>query len=155
MALKKDEPKGKVAKGAKKGQQGTGYGQEVRKAKGEEKKAFRQAGGRKEAKKGTLVGIYDEGKGARLYNTPVSNVEYAQKFVKRTNTKSEEGLKSAKQNFQNRAGGSSASEIARQENADFYGATRFGRRMVKKASKANPGISTSGGFSTATSKKKK
>lgn len=147
---KKDDP---VAKKAKRGNQGVGYGQEMRKATKEEKQAFRQAGGRKEAKKGNLVGIYDESKGARLYNKETLNPVNDQ-FITRTHTKGEMGKQSAKVSNQGRSGGAGAKEIARQENSDFYGATRFGRRMTRKATKAG-GAGISGGFTKAQSKKSK
>lgn len=129
-------------------------GKYVRKATREEKKAFRSQGGRKLTKEGKLVEVYSTEKGGRLATTSNSG-----STPSRTNTKSRSGKKSTvgTAGYGSSVGQKEAvkATIAKEENAAFYGDTRFGQRQVKKALRKNPGVGVSGGFVKGNPKKKK
>lgn len=126
----------------------------MRKATGEERKAFRSVGGRKLVKEGKLPEIYSEEKGGRLVTSKNSGATAA-----RTNTKSLTGKKSTADSgmrqYGSSPGAAKKATIAQTENAAFYGDTKKGQRIVKKAGKVNPGISSTSGFVKAPLKKKK
>lgn len=128
-------------------------GKYVRKATREEKKTFRSQGGRKLAKEGKLVEVYSAEKGGRLATTQNSGTTPS-----RTNTKGITGKKSTVETkgYRSSVGQKEAvkATISQQENAAFYGDTRFGQRQVKKALKKNPGVGISGGFTKGSPKKK-
>lgn len=125
----------------------------MRKITPDERKALRVTGARKEAKKGNLVGIYSEDKGGRLVTSGNSG-----RTAARTNTTSLAGKKSTADSgsaYGSSPGANKKAEIARIENSAVYGDTKKGQRLVRKATKANPGVSTTSGFKTATMKRKK
>lgn len=133
-----------MSKDEKKPKAGLGHST-MRKATRDEKKAFRSQGGRKLAKGGQLVEMYSAEKGGRLATSSNSG-----STPSRTNTKSRSGKKSTVGTF---GYGSSVgqkeavkSTIAKEENAAFYGDTKFGQRQVNRAKRANPSASASGSY---------
>jgi hypothetical protein len=117
----------------------------ARKATPQERQAVRATGARKEARKGNLSEIYSEEKGGRLVTSKNSGSTAA-----RTNTKSLSGKKSTADSgsaYGSSPGANKKKSIAQMENDAFYGDTKLGQRLVKKAKKV-PGSSAAMGGST-------
>jgi hypothetical protein len=131
---------------------GNGRNTTMRKATRDEKKAFRAVGGRKVVKQGGLPEIYSAEKGGRLVTSKNSGTT-----ASRTNTKSMTGKKSTADSGlgMTAPGAGKKKTIAEIENASFYGDTKKGQRLVKRATRVNPGVATSTGFIKTPLKKKK
>lgn len=142
---KDDKIKGK----GKSGKTGVGYTTEMRKVKKEERIAVRGTGARKEARKGNLVAIYDEDKGARLATSRNSGATVASVT---------EATRSTGNNTTQGPAGPSPSKNKRESatanaNRSFYGDTKLGKKLVRKAiRKGSAGVS--GTFSKATVKER-
>jgi hypothetical protein len=139
MATTKDGEKPKKTKRTgKSGSIGIGYTTQMRKATKDERIAVRGTGARKAARKGELTAIYTEDKGGRVATSRNSGTSV---------TPMTEATRSVGQNTTQSAYGSSPNKYKRESvtaeaNRSFYGDTKLGRRLVKKAvRKGSPGIS--------------
>jgi hypothetical protein len=145
ISKKKDDDK----KGGKSGKTGVGHTTKMRKATKEERIAVRGTGARKQARKGNLVAVYDEDKGARLATSRNSGATVASVT---------EATRSTGSNTTQGYGGASPSKNKRESataeaNRSLYGDTKLGRKLVKKATrKGSAGVS--GSFSKAEVKKR-
>lgn len=148
--MKKDGDKPKKIKGeGKRGKTGVGYTTEKRPATREERIAVRGTGARKAARKGELTAIFTEGKGGRAATSRNSG----ETVVSVTEATRSRG-KGTAQGY----GGIPDTQDKRKEvtagaNRSFYGDTKLGRRLVKKAvRKGSAGIA--GGFKEKEVKKR-
>jgi hypothetical protein len=149
MPTKKDGEKPKKGAG-KSGKTGVGYTTSMRKASKEERIAVRGTGARKEARKGNLVAIYSEEKGARLATSrnsgeTVASVTEADRATGSNTTTGYGGTSPGKNKRES---------ATAQANRNFYGDTKLGRRLVKKANRAGNTGGISAGFTKANVKKK-
>lgn len=146
-----DKEKKSRNKAAKEKQGLTGYrtSGKVERASKEERKAVRATGARKAARKGELTAIYSEEKGGRLATSRNSG-----ETVARTNTVSGERTKStASRGSAGAAPGKFTREtVTREENQSFYGDTKLGRRLVKRAARKGNTAGISGEMKKATVK---
>lgn len=151
MAMKKDGEKPKKIKGeGKRGKTGIGYTTEMRKATKEERIAVRGTGARKMARKGELAAIYTEGKGGRLATSrnsgeTVASVTEASRSVGKNTTSSIGGTSPGKNKRESVTAGA---------NRSFYGDTKLGRKLVKKATRKGNTAGISGGFKEVEVKKR-
>lgn len=131
----------------------TGYREsdKIEKATKEERKAVRATGARKAARKGELTAIYSEEKGGRLVTSrnPGSTVV-------RTNTESSSRTKSkaSRGGYGAAPAKDTRESVTRQENMAFYGDTKLGRRLLKRATRKGNTAGISGEMKKATVKKR-
>lgn len=148
-----DKEKKSRKKAAKVEQGMTGYRTSgiVERATKEERKAVRATGARKAARKGELTKIYSEEKGGRLVTSRNSG-----ETVARTNTRSSEGKKStaSRGSYGVAPGKFTRETVTREENQAFYGDTKLGRRLLKRATRKGNTAGISGEMKTATVKKR-
>lgn len=139
----------------KKEKKTAGGSTEARSATKLERQAVRATGARKAARtEGKLTGIYTEEKGGKLATSASSG-----RFIDKSSTRGSSGRLAADKRFSGSNPEAKREEVARSANASFYGDTKLGQRIVKKAIKAktkNPslgsGISSTTGFAKATLK---
>jgi hypothetical protein len=139
MATTKDgEKPEKNKRTGKSGSIGIGYTTKLRKATKDERIAVRGTGARKSARKGELTAIYTEDKGgrpatSRNSGTSVTPMTEATRSVGKNTTQSPYGAVPNKYKRES---------VTADANRSFYGDTKLGRRLVKKAvRKGSPGIS--------------